>query len=79
MLFSSTNFGEQYFLYVAYYRLLTKYVKRKIFHHLHFRFTSTFVLIDHTLHLFLYMSPQLFISLFQNAGNPSNVSSPHPR
>ena len=28
---------------------------------------------------FLYMSPQLSISLFQNADNPSNVSSPHPR
>lgn len=31
MLFSSTNFGEQYFLFDDYYIPLSKYVKRKIF------------------------------------------------
>jgi len=32
MLFSSTNFGEQYFLFDDYYIPLYRYVKEKFFH-----------------------------------------------
>lgn len=64
MLFSSTNFGEQYFLFDDYYIPLYRYVKEK--------FSTNAFLIDLSvcsygtyITSFLYMSPQLSISLFK--------------